>query len=82
MSEVEGKLVTCDVCGSEAFVRFTGTKEADGGYGKWRGYEPLPNGWNAVHVNGMRSVCPTCSVRIKRAIDTEIEAIRKEKDVG
>lgn len=82
MSEVVGKLVTCDVCGGEVFVRFIETKEAFGGYSKWRGYEPLPDGWNAVHVNGMRSVCPTCSVRIKRAIDTEIEAIRKEKDVG
>lgn len=72
MSEVTGKLVACDRCGKQIFVRTIGEGEADGGFTRWNKFEPLPDGWDLVAVpkisraesanayNGYIRACPAC----------------------
>lgn len=73
MSEVTGKLVACDRCGQQIFLRCTGEGEADGGFTRWNKFESLPDGWQMVAVpnsagwvgsgnayNGYMLACPTC----------------------
>lgn len=80
MAEVNGKIVTCDRCGAEIFLRTTGEGEADGGYTRWNKFEPYPEGWELVaipkktkagHANAYNSylrVCPVCNHLWKHAI--------------
>lgn len=59
MSEVKGKLVTCDRCGATTFCKYIGQGNADGGYTIWDKFEPLPEGWgysSAIHA----TLCPDC----------------------
>ena len=58
MSEVNGKLCTCDRCGLQIFLRTTGDGEADGGRTRWNKSEPYPPNW-ASHLDTGR-LCPTC----------------------
>ena len=58
MSQVKGRLVTCDRCGETIFSKTTGDGDADGGYTRWNKFEPLPRGWT-LH-NG-KDLCPSCA---------------------
>lgn len=57
MSEMNGKLQTCDRCGKQIFLRCTGEGEWDGGYTRWNEFEPA-TGWE--YVDDVGSVCPEC----------------------
>lgn len=50
MAEVNGKLVTCDRCGAQVFLKTTGEGEADGGYTRWNKFEPFPDGWDQAQI--------------------------------
>lgn len=78
MSTVEGKLVTCNVCGKRKFLALVSTTEHDGGFTKVRHYESLPEGWNEVRVAGTYDLCPECSKRLAEAISTTIDKIRSD----
>lgn len=78
MSEVEGKLVGCDVCGETVFLKHVGDGEGDGGFTRWRKYEKMPDGWGRSFGFGM--LCPSCSKRIKTAIDSTVSEIRGKRD--
>ena len=43
MSEKCGKLVTCDRCGKNVFLKCIGEEETDGGYTKWNKFEDPPD---------------------------------------
>lgn len=73
MAETTGKIVTCDRCGAEIFLKCTGEGEADGGYTRWNKFEAMPEGWDLVAVpksvgwtghgnayNMYLQVCPDC----------------------
>ena len=75
MSSIEGKLITCDLCGTSVFLKYLGKREADGGFTTWREYEKLPNGWNAISVRGYDSLCPACSAQIAEAINEKVDEI-------
>ena len=73
MAETNGKIVTCDRCGAEIFLKCTGEGETDGGYTRWNEFEKLPDGWDLVAVpnsvgwtgygnayNMYLQVCPEC----------------------
>ena len=66
MSKTEGEILTCDICGESVFLGYTGDKEADGGYTRWR--------WNSAKVLGIGigDTCPACSERINEAISAAI----------
>lgn len=67
MSEVNGKLVTCDRCGKSIFIKCTGEKELDGGYTRYNTFESLPEGWDwHTEVNRL---CPTCNEEWNKLVD-------------
>ena len=59
MSEIKGKLISCDRCGKEQFVKFIGTDYLDGGYSKSDTYEPLPEDW--LWLSQIGNLCPDCA---------------------
>lgn len=78
MSEVEGKLLTCDVCGETVFLKYVGDGESDGGFTRRRKYEDRPEGWGMFDVYGM--LCPSCSDAIWSAVRAKVSEIREGHD--
>lgn len=70
MSEVEGKLLTCDLCGEAVFLKYLETKQYDGGFTKERRYEDRPDGWQTWHVANVihSTLCPSCNERMQKAL--------------
>ena len=66
LAEEKGKMLTCDRCGKEHFLKFVATNETDGGYTKYDIYEDKPDGWFSRDV-GVTQVydnvllCPDCN---------------------
>ena len=67
MSSENGRLLTCDRCGKQIFLRCTGEGEADGGYTRWNVFENPPEGWDWVKDVG--SVCPECWKDFQRMME-------------
>ncbi len=67
MSQVKGRLVTCDRCGEAVFSKTIGDGETDGGFTRWNKFEPLPRGWGSHNGNDL---CPSCSSEWNK-IETE-----------
>ena len=59
MAEVNGKLVTCDRCGAQVFLKCTDENERDGGYTRWNTFEDFPEGWN--YHSSVGRLCPDCN---------------------
>lgn len=57
MSGVNGKMLTCDRCGSWIFLKCTGEGQADGGYTRWNTFEQV-EGWD--YLRGVGTMCPKC----------------------
>lgn len=66
MAEEKGKLVTCDRCGAQTFLKCTGEGERDGGYTRWNTFEPYPLGWDFHSKVGQ--FCPECNRKYKELI--------------
>lgn len=81
MAETEGKLLTCDLCGMDTFLKYLGDGESDGGFTKWRRYQKA-DGWGNVHVGKISysTICPFCKKKIESALRTCISEIRGETD--
>ncbi len=59
MPRYEGCLVECSRCGKTHFLKYIGDGETDGGYTRWRKYEPLPEEWlNTIEIGYL---CPICA---------------------
>lgn len=71
MSEVCGKLVTCDRCGETVFLKVTGEKVADGGFTRWNTFEAFPEGWEWHHEPGR--LCPKCNEEYKKLLKDFLE---------
>lgn len=68
MASVNGKLVICDRCGEQVFLKCTGEGETDGGYTRWNNFEAPPEGWGSVEIPRYDSArtdyirtCPKCT---------------------
>ena len=72
MSEKNGKLTTCDICGATVFSRSIGEGETDGGFTRWNKFEPKPEGWSWESELG--DLCPKCSDRF----NSKWEQLKKE----
>ena len=66
--EVKGKLVSCDRCGEQIFLKCTGEGERDGGFTRWNEFEPFPEGWE--HQYNIGRLCPKCNEKYKQLINT------------
>lgn len=63
MSEVKGKLLTCDRCGETVFLRAISDESDDGGYTRWNTFEDAPEDWEWHTEAG--ALCPVCSKTFK-----------------
>ena len=75
MSEVNGKLVSCDRCGDTVFLKCIGEKELDGGYTRYNTFEAMPTGWE-YHVEVGR-LCPTCNEEWNNLVATFKHIVRE-----
>lgn len=67
MSEQCGKLVTCDRCGKNIFLKYIGEGETDGGYTRWNKFEDPPDGWK--YYCDIGKLCPECNEKYVSIID-------------
>lgn len=79
MSEIEGKLLTCDLCGETVFLKYVETKDYDGGFTKARVYEDRPDGWQTWIVTNVihNTLCPSCNKRMQEALLACVNEIRE-----
>lgn len=59
MGSEKGKLIKCDRCGKEHFLKFIGVGEADGGYTTWDKFEDLPDTW--MYDSRIGYLCDSCA---------------------
>lgn len=71
MSKVNGRMVTCDICGKTVFCRLEATGEADGGWSKWEKYEE-PAKWRGRR-EGFEDVCDECNEALDMAIGDTVK---------
>lgn len=76
MAEVNGKLVTCDRCGAQVFLKCTGERERDGGFTRWNTFEPFPEGWENHYEVGR--ICPDCNSKYKSIISNFMAEARDD----
>lgn len=74
MAEANGKLVSCDRCGTQIFLKCTGERERDGGFTRWNTFEPFPEGWE-YHIEVGR-LCPACNEKYKALVNTFMTEVR------
>ena len=68
MGSVNGKILRCDRCGKEIFLKATGEGEADGGFTRWNKFEEAPEGWEYyTEVHG--DLCPNCSAKLEKILE-------------
>lgn len=77
MSEVNGKLGTCDRCGKSIFLKCTGEKELDGGYTRYNTFESYPDGWE--HHYEVGRLCPTCNAEWNNVVVTFKRYVKEEE---
>jgi len=63
MSQFNGKMVTCDRCKKQIFLKTTGEGETDGGFTRWNKFEEPPAGWSLSRTT--RDLCPDCYEKYK-----------------
>lgn len=66
MSELVGKLITCDRCGATAFLRYLSSESRSGGFDKLDYFEKIPNGWQNHYGIGL--LCSDCNSEYKRLV--------------
>ena len=60
MSEVKGKMITCERCGRQIFLKFIEKRTTDGGFGDtYEVYEEKPDSW--MWNSQIGNLCPHCS---------------------
>lgn len=66
MSEMEGKLIVCNHCGTQIFLKYSGEKNdtvMDGGWTRIKHYSKMPEGWTSWHYDmppQYKHLCPKC----------------------
>lgn len=79
MSEIKGKLVTCDRCHHTIFLKYLRRNELDGGFSPgYDKYEDLPDEWGYECKIG--HLCPRCNNEFKDIIGKFVENYNKEKE--
>lgn len=74
MAEINGKLVTCDRCDKQVFLKCVGEGETDGGYTRWNKFEDFPEGWEYYFEVGR--LCPDCNEKYKMLVNTFMSEVR------
>lgn len=60
MSEVKGKLITCNRCDETLFLKFLEHVDMDGGFSQgYNKYEDLPEDW--LYESELGHLCPNCA---------------------
>lgn len=82
MSEQIGKMLTCDRCGASVFLKYTGSKEFDGGFTTAAFFEDVPVGWESESIAGRKwaLLCPKCHEQLKTVTDNFFRMVDKRRD--
>lgn len=67
MSEKVGKLVICDRCGQQIFLKYLKTEFLSGGYDYVNHFKKMPEGWEVR--SGVGLLCPVCNADYKKMVD-------------
>ena len=78
MSRTEGKLLTCDRCGEQLFLKKVEENYLDGGIISAPMYEPKADGWKCR--NG-KDLCPACETYYNEVMDQFWNEYRGGKSV-
>lgn len=68
MAQMNGKMMVCDRCGENVFLKCVGEGEMDGGYTRWNKFEATPHGWSNCIGAGL--LCPACKGKYEALIAT------------
>lgn len=63
MSKNLGKILRCDRCGKEKFLRYIKQGDLDGGYTKYDVYEDYPETW--LNETQMGDLCDECAFKFR-----------------
>lgn len=66
MAEQQGKLLTCDRCGKQIFLKHLKREDLNGGFDHREVYEETPEGWYSRNVgkdfvSKYALLCPECN---------------------
>ena len=66
MAELKGKLLTCDRCGEQIFLKHIKSDALDGGFTNREIYDDTPSGWYSRNVGKdfvckYALLCPECN---------------------
>jgi hypothetical protein len=66
MAEIKGKMMVCDRCGEELFIKEKCPNETDRAFSSQRFYDDVPSGWNHQDVSKDCKhsdvlLCPECN---------------------
>ena len=68
MGSVSGKILKCDRCDKEIFLKFIGEGVTDGGFTRWNKFEEAPKGWGyCTEVQG--DLCPECRAELEKVLE-------------
>lgn len=77
MSEVKGKLLTCDRCGATCFLtidqHYTNEGVLNGGYTRWSKLEYRPIGWQYYCDSSIGHLCPNCNAEFEESVKNFME---------
>ena len=76
MGSVSGKILKCDRCDKEIFLKFMGEGVTDGGFTRWNKFEEAPRGWGyCTEVQG--DLCPECKAELEKVLEDFKKTMRK-----
>lgn len=76
MSEKVGKLLGCDRCGKQVFLKYIRTEAFDGGYSKIDYFEKKPDGWETGWRVGI--LCPECRTEYENLVEKFMQECKPE----
>lgn len=75
MSERIGKILKCDRCGTEVFLKYIAPEPIENGITRSGMFEKTPAGWSyTVPRSDISALCPSCNKAYKKLIDDFIRA--------
>jgi len=59
---INGRMIYCERCNKQLFLKCIGEGESDGGYTRWNKFEDVPKGWGAVYDTNHEGkyICDEC----------------------
>lgn len=79
MGSKVGMLKTCDRCGEQIFLEYTGEAETDGGFTKYSTYDSMEPGWKTVNLNTVPVVSALLCTKCMKELSATMVNFMEEK---